>query len=103
MTRSEIVEQLARERRVEQICRNTVKAPLTGELKDLCQMTYLALLEFDEDKVVDLWDKGQINFFIARVILNQWQSTHSPFYYAFRRLQRKTVQLEDYVRLTDDE
>lgn len=103
MTRREIVEQLAREQRVETMLRNIAKTPITADLQDLCQMVYLTLLTFDESKIVDLWEKEQINFFIARILMNQYQSVKSPFYALFRKRQRKQVPIEDYLNIADDE
>ena len=83
--KSEIVAQIARERRVETMVENIAKSPLTADLKDLSQMVYLALLEYDGAKIQDLWEHGQINFFIARIIINQYRSANSPFYKLFRK------------------
>lgn len=83
--KSEIVARIAQERRVETMVENIAKSPLTPDLKDLSQMVYLILLEYDEGKLRDLWDNGQINFFIARIILNQYRSANSPFYKLFRK------------------
>lgn len=102
MKKRDIVEQLAREQRVETMLRNIARTPVTAELKDLCQMVYIILLEFDEAKIVDLWEKDQINFFIARILMNQYQSVKSPFYALFRRNQRKTVPLEDYMKTEEE-
>lgn len=85
MDKSEIVAQIARERRVETMVENIAKSPLTPDLKDLSQMVYLALLEYDGTKIADLWEHGQINFFIARIIINQYRSSNSPFYKLFRK------------------
>ena len=74
----EIIDQLARERRVETMLANIAKRPVSGTLEDLCQMVYLILLEYDDAKIEDLWEHGQINFFIARILLNQYRSTNSP-------------------------
>ena len=93
MTRQEIVERVAREQRVETILRNIAKQPVTGDLEDLCQMVYIILLEFDEDK---------INFFIARILMNQYQSVKSPFFATYRKRQRKQVSIEDYMNLADE-
>lgn len=102
MTRREIVEQLAREQRVETMLRNIAKTPITADLQDLCQMVYLTLLTFDESKIVDLWEKEQINFFIARILMNQYQSVKSPFYALYRKRQRKQVPIEDYMDIADE-
>ena len=89
--KSEIVAQIARERRVETMVENIAKSPLTPDLKDLSQMVYLILLEYDETKLRDLWENQQINFFIARIILNQYRSANSPFYKLFRKHLDLTV------------
>ena len=57
-------------------------------------MVYLILLEYDESKLRDLWDHGQMNFFIARIILNQYRSTNSPYYKLFRKYARKAEEIE---------
>lgn len=90
----EIIDLLARERRVETMLANIAKKPVTGTLEDLCQMVYLILLEYDDAKIEDLWEHGQINFFIARVILNQYKSTNSPYYKLFRKYESKTIDIE---------
>ena len=93
MTKETIIEALARERRVEVMVENIAHQPLTAELQDLSQMVYLALLGYDEEILVDLWDNDQINFFLARIILNQYRSSTSPFYTLFRKFQDRCVLL----------
>lgn len=90
----EIIEQLARERRVETMLANIAKRPVSGNLEDLCQMVYLILLEYDGTKIEDLWENGQINFFIARILLNQYKSSNSPFYKLFRKYESKAQDIE---------
>lgn len=89
-----MVAKIAQERRVETMVENIAKSPLTPDLKDLSQMVYLILLEYDETKLRDLWEHGQMNFFIARIILNQYRSTNSPYYKLFRKYARKAEEIE---------
>ena len=70
---------------------NIAHHSLTADLKDLCQMVYVILLEYDETKLLDLWENNQINFFLARIIINQYRSSNSPFHTIFRKFQEKTV------------
>ena len=49
-----IIETLAKDRRVEALVENIAHHSLTADLKDLCQMVYLILLEYDESKLQDL-------------------------------------------------
>lgn len=84
-TKYSIVETLGKERRVETMLTNIAHHAMTSDLEDLAQMVYLILLEYDEEKIIDLWENNQINFFIARVILNQYRSSNSPFHALFRK------------------
>ena len=86
-----IIETLAKERRVEALVENIAHHSLTADLKDLCQMVYIVLLEYDDDKILDLWENDQINFFLARIIINQYRSSNSPFHTIFRKMQERCV------------
>ena len=101
MTKYEIVEKLANERRVEAMVQNIAHAPLSDDLKDLAQMVYLVLLEYDDEKIADLWDNRQIDFFIARIILNQYRTGHSPFHDTIRKPRELSRSL-DGIDLPDD-
>lgn len=92
----EMIAQLARERRVETMVENIAKKPISAELEDLSQMVYLILLEYDEAKLQDLWEHNQMNFFIARIILNQYRSSNSPFHKLYRKYGSKAEDIEQY-------
>ena len=103
MTKNEIVDTLARSRRVECMVESICHRSLTPELQDLCQMVYLILLEYDEDKIRDLWENNEINFFLARIILNQYRSTRSPFHILYRKFQERAVNIEILWDVTLDD
>lgn len=85
MGKMEIVAQLARDRVVEGMVRRITGKPLKGDLADLAQMVYVILLDYPEDKILDLEENGEMRYFIARIILNQYRSQNSVFYRTFRR------------------
>lgn len=92
-----IVERLARERVVEEMVENISGRSISvPELQDLSQMVYLILLEYDAAKIQDLYDNGEIGFFIARIIINQYRSTTSTFYYKLRKFLANAKQLSGY-------
>ena len=93
ISKDTIIEILAKERRVEALVENIAHHSLTADLEDLCQMVYLVLLEYDESKLQDLWENNQINFFLARIIINQYRSSTSPFYTLFRKFQERSVSM----------
>lgn len=86
-TKTEIVEAIANDRMVETMVSNIAHQPMSADLEDLSQMVYLILLEYDEKKLQDLWENDQMNFFIARIIVNQYNSVNSPFYTIFRKFR----------------
>lgn len=96
-----IIETLAKERRVEALVENIAHHSLTADLKDLCQMVYLVLLEYDEEKIRDLWENQQINFFLARIIINQYRSSNSPFHTIFRKYQERSYSLGSEASVAD--
>ena len=102
MNRSEIVNEIAQKRLVETMVQNIAHQSLTPELKDLCQMTYLILLEYDEGKLQDLWSNHQINFFLARIIINQFRSSNSPFHTIFRKFQERSTDITGMDWIDED-
>ena len=89
-SKAHIIETLAQEKRVEALVENIAHHSLTADLKDLCQMVYMILLEYDEGKLQDLWENDQMNFFLARIIINQYRSSNSPFHTIFRKFQERS-------------
>lgn len=48
-------------------------------LHDLAQDTYLTLLS-DPQKTQTLYDKGELKYYIARILMNNIASSTSPYY-----------------------
>ena len=98
-TREDIVRMLAEHRKVEEMVQNIAHQSLSADLKDLCQMVYLILLEYDEQKLQDLWSNNQMNFFLARIIINQFRSSNSPFHMIYRKFQSM---VDKEIHVTND-
>lgn len=95
ITKNEIIERIGKERRIEKMATNIAHASgLSADLEDLAQIVYEALLDYSEETIRDLWEKDQINFFIARIIMNQYRSDYSPFYRFIRKYQARAQDLE---------
>lgn len=77
-----IVDRLARNRVVEDMIKNM---NINDYPDDLAQEIYLILLEYDKEKIEDIYNKNQINFFISRIITNQAFSKNSPFYLNYKK------------------
>lgn len=102
MSKSDIIEAIAKERMVETMVQNIAHQSLTADLKDLTQMVYLILLEYDEAKLQDLWDNNQISFFLARIIINQYRSSNSPFHTIYRKFRERSEDIQGKDWLDDD-
>ena len=74
---------IANERLVEEICKNLGVSP--KYMDDLVQEIYLILLEYNQEKLQYIYDKGQLNFFLTRIIKNQYFSNTSPFFKKYRK------------------
>lgn len=94
----EIIDRMARDRFVEQVVENIARRRITADLADLCQMTYLFLLETDDEKIADLWTKSQMGFYVACIIRKQLLASSSQFLRAYRKFSSRTVPLEGHDR-----
>ena len=83
MTVEEVVELVAKEGWVEECIKTVSGGVWRSEYSDLAQDILMELL--DQTKVVDLYKKGQLKFYIMRVVRNNIQSATSRFYYRYRR------------------
>lgn len=53
--------------------------------EDLKSELFVVLCEMDEIKLVDMFDRGVIRFYLVRTMLNMMQSNTSQFYKTFRK------------------
>lgn len=90
----QIIEELATNRKVEQFVSNTAKTN-APELNDLAQDIYLALLEYDDEKIEGMYERNELDFFIARMIVNQYISTSSPFYTKYKKFLNLSEQIKN--------
>lgn len=82
MTKYEIIDIIAREHLVERVVNKLLsssKNPFDCP-EDLIQDIYLLLLQKDEDLIVNLYNKGELGFYLLKVARNQLLSTNSPYY-----------------------
>lgn len=84
MDNNEIIDWLAKDRTVERLIENISKKKLTdSHLDDLAQDIYIALLEKPPALILQLYEKNEINFYIARMVVNNLRSNLSPYYYKY--------------------
>ena len=83
MSTREVVERVAREGWVEECIKTVSGGVWRSEYDDLTSDILLELL--DQPKIVDLYEKGQLRYYVMRIVRNNLQSCTSRFYYRYRR------------------
>ena len=99
MTKMEIIDELSKEGTVEKIIykllpasKNRFDCP-----DDLVQDIYLLLLEKDDKLIIDLYNKGELGFYLLKIAKNQLLSTNSPYFYTYVKFR---VQSDDISKAT---
>lgn len=78
-----IITDLYENRTVRDIIRNMQVAEQDAD--DLEQEIYTILLEYDSDKIIEMYSKKQLKFFLVGVIQRQYFSKTSPFYKKYKK------------------
>lgn len=58
---------------------------IEDDIDDLAQEIFLILLEYNRDKIIDMYNKGQLKFFIVGVVQRQYHSKTSPYYKKYKK------------------
>ena len=88
MTKYEVLDVIAKEHLVEKIVYKLLpcsKNPFDCP-EDLIQDIYLLLLQKDDDLIVNLYNKGEIGFYLLKIARNQLLSKNSPYYTKYIKL-----------------
>lgn len=93
-TKRDIIGSMARDRTVERLVENITRRPLDALTRDLAQTVYAYLLEFDDDKILDLQRSGELLYFTVRIIWNQWYGSRSSFRAQLRGFSLRSVPLD---------
>lgn len=92
MTKNDVIAIIAKERMVEQIVSNIAKSA-DNLLQDLQQDIYIDLLSKEEQKIVNLYETGQLKFFITRMVINNIHSKNSPFWCKYKRFTQNANEI----------
>ena len=92
MTKWEIIDELSRTNTVEKIIykllptsKNQFDCP-----DDLIQDIYVLLLEKDDKLIIDLYNKGELGFYLLKIARNQLLSKNSPYYQKYIRFKSQS-------------
>lgn len=68
---------------VREICENMKVSK--NDIDDFVQEIYMILLEYDKDKIIELYNKKQLKYFIVGIISRQYNSSTSPYYKKYKK------------------
>ena len=83
MSTREIVEYIARTKLIQECIKVVTGGVWRSEYDDLVQDILMELL--DQEKVVSLFQKNQLRYYVMRIVRNNIQSNTSRFFYRYRR------------------
>lgn len=85
MTKYDVLDIIARDHLVERIVNKLLsssKNPFDCP-EDLIQEIYLLLLQKDDNFIVDLYERGELAYYLLRIVRNQLLSVNSKYYYTY--------------------
>ena len=83
MTTRGVVEYIARSKLIQECILVVTGGIWRSEYDDLVQDLLVEFL--DQEKIVDLYEKNQLRYYVVRVVRNNLQSCTSRFFYRYRR------------------
>ena len=95
MTKYDVVDIIARDHLVDRIVNKLLsssKNPFDCP-EDLIQDVYLLLLEKGDKLIVDLYERGELVYYLLRVVRNQLLSKNSPYYTKYIKLRANSDDL----------
>lgn len=93
MSVHEVIDKIARNRLVERLIESyNLNTPYA---EDLCQDIYAELYSKDNRLIVGMYERGEIGFYIRKMISNNVNSVTSQFYKNYERYRKNSDQLVD--------
>ena len=105
MTKYEVINIIAKEHLVERIVNKLLsssKNPFDCP-EDLIQDVYLLLLEKGDKLIVDLYERGELAYYLLRVARNQLLSKNSPYYTKYIKLRAQSDDLTQAANITTED
>ena len=96
MTSNQIINELAKNKVIEKLVANISPDDNPPDNQDLSQLVYLTLLEKPNALIEDLYSKGELIFYVIRIITRNVYSTTSPYYRTIKKFKNKTTDIDDF-------
>lgn len=94
MTKKEIIENIAKEKILEELV-NNICGYIDDDLKDLIQDIYIDLFTKPEQMLLSLSENNQIKFFLTKIILNNVFSRTSRYYTKYKKNKNNMIDINN--------
>lgn len=91
MTRDEILSQLVIDREYRYACDRISGYNQLAE--ELFQEMTEVMCRLDDERLVGLWERGEMRAFVVGILMKMWRCTSSPFYQRYRKPMRDKSEL----------
>ena len=105
MTKYEIINELSKDNTVEKIIykllpasKNRFDCP-----EDLVQDIYVLLLEKDDKLIIDLYNKGELGYYLLRIAKNQLLSANSPYFYKYIKFRAQSDDISEAAHIVEED
>ena len=105
MTKVEIINELSKDSTVEKIIykllpasKNRFDCP-----EDLVQDIYVLLLEKDDKLIIDLYNKGELGYYLLKIAKNQLLSANSPYYYKYIKFRAQSDDISEAAHIVEED
>lgn len=94
MTKKEIIEKWAKEKKVETLIKKHTDFSNNPYIEDLVQDIYIELYLKDNELIEKLENDNEIDYFLTKIIRNNLYSKTSPFYYKYNKFRKITDEID---------
>ena len=105
MTKYDIIKELSEDNTVEKIIykllpasKNRFDCP-----EDLVQDIYVLLLEKDDDLIINLYNKGELGYYLLRIAKNQLLSANSPYFYKYIKFRAQSDDISEATHIVEED
>ena len=105
MTKYDIIKELSEDNTVEKIIykllpasKNRFDCP-----EDLVQDIYVLLLEKDDDLIINLYNKGELGYYLLRIAKNQLLSANSPYFYKYIKFRAQSDDISEAAHIVEED
>ena len=102
MNKNQVIEELYKHKIIDKIVYYVGRGEDPQNLEDCKQDLYVALLEKPNKLIISMYEKNELNFYIANMAVRQIRSSTSPYYRNYKKFRNRSKPIIDSILKTDD-